>query len=104
MKTNSNKFCRLKSNNLHPFVTLLSIHVGVIPLLLIPHLQIITARKGSLGQGNIFTGMCLSTRGGACSDGGACSRGCLVETPRTATAVGSTHPTGMHSCYFDGFL
>ena len=30
-------------------------------------------------------------------------RGCLVEIPsprpRTATAVGVTHPTGMHSCY-----
>ena len=25
--------------------------------------------------------------------------GCLVETPQTATAVGSTHPTRMHSCY-----
>ena len=26
-------------------------------------------------------------------------RGCLVErSPRTATAVGGTHPTGMHSC------
>ena len=24
--------------------------------------------------------------------------GCLVETPRTATAAGGTHPTGMHSC------
>ena len=28
----------------------------------------------------------------------ACSRGCLVETPPTATAAGGTHPTGMHSC------
>ena len=25
--------------------------------------------------------------------------GGLVETPRTATAAGGTHPTGMHSCY-----
>ena len=25
--------------------------------------------------------------------------GCLVETPPTATAVGGTHPTGMHSCF-----
>ena len=43
---------------------------------------------------------------------GVCSRGCLVlggagpggvclvETPRTATAAGGTHPTGMHSCCF----
>ena len=98
----------------------------------------ITARKQSLGQGDMFTGVCLSTGGclvpwgwGAWSRGvpapgglvprGACSRGvwsggvpgpgevpawggglvwegCLVETPRTATAAGGTHPTGMHSC------
>ena len=25
--------------------------------------------------------------------------GCLVETPPTATSVGGTHPTGMHSCF-----
>ena len=30
---------------------------------------VITARKRSLGQGNMFTGVCLST-GGACSKGG----------------------------------
>ena len=30
--------------------------------------------------------------------GGACSGGCLVEIPRTVTAAGGTHPTGMHSC------
>ena len=23
---------------------------------------------------------------------------CLMETPRTVTAAGGTHPTGMHSC------
>ena len=29
------------------------------------------------------------------------SGGCLVEkTPRTATAAGGTHPTGMHSCLY----
>ena len=36
---------------------------------------------------------------------GACSRGVpalgvCVETPMMATAAGSTHPTGMHSCYY----
>ena len=33
--------------------------------------------------------------------GGTWSRGmCLVETqPQTATALGGTHPTGMHYCY-----
>ena len=29
----------------------------------------------------------------------ALGRGCLVETLRTATAAGGTHPTGMHSCF-----
>ena len=47
-------------------------------------------------------------RGGACSGGsgprgvpapvGSGPGGCLVETPRKATAAGGTHPTGMHSC------
>ena len=44
--------------------------------------------------------------------GGVCSWGCLVpgsvpgprgmpgaDPPRMATAVGGTHPTGMHSCF-----
>ena len=95
-----------------------------------------TARKRSLGQGYMFTGVCLSTgrgclvraEGGAWSRGDAWSRGgagpreggawswgggawsggvwyggCLVETPQTATAVGSTHPTGMHSCFLSYF-
>ena len=88
-----------------------------------------TARKRSLGQGNIFTPVCHSVHGrgvvsqhalqvvsqhalqwgGAWSRGGAWSGGsaprgmsapggCLVETPRTASAAGGTHPTGMHSC------
>ena len=50
----------------------------------------------------MFTGVCLSTRGGAWSGG------CLVPgvvpggdpLPRTDTAAGGTHPTGMHSCLF----
>ena len=91
-------------------------------------IAVITTRKRSLGQGNMFTGMCLSTGavGGAWSrgvhgpggvgawyrgvcmvPGGAWSRGegvhgpggCMVETPPTATAEGGTHPTGMHSCF-----
>ena len=81
--------------------------------------RIFTARKRSLGQGNMFTGVYLSTGGclvlrgrgrGAWSwgflvPGVPGSRwGCLVpgglvlETPGTATAAGGTHPTGMHSC------
>ena len=39
--------------------------------------QIFTARKRSLGQGNMFTGMCLST-GQVPGQRGACSRGCLL--------------------------
>ena len=30
--------------------------------------------------------------------GGLVPGGCLVETPRMATAAGGTHSTGMHSC------
>ena len=37
-------------------------------------------------------GMCLVRQGGAWSQG-VCFGGCLVETPRTATAAGGTHPT-----------
>ena len=106
---------------------------------------IFTARKRSLGQGNIFTPVCHSVHGGGgwypsmhcrwypsmpcrrgvlsqhalqvvsqhalqqgvcypripCNRGGmrcAPGGGCLVDPPRTATAVGGTHPTGMHSC------
>ena len=29
--------------------------------------------------------------------------GCLVETPQMATAAGSAHPTGMHSCIVTSF-
>ena len=47
----------------------------------------------------LFGGGCLVL--GGLVPGGSCSgRGvCLVETPRTATAAGGTHPTRMHSCY-----
>ena len=50
--------------------------------------------------------------GGACSQGRFCSRGVCSwggsapeggsggDPPRTATAVGGTHPTGMHSCFY----
>ena len=38
--------------------------------------------------------------GGAWSWGAPGPVGCLVETPRTATAEGGTHPTGMHSCLY----
>ena len=75
-----------------------------------------------LGQGNIFTSVCqeFCSRGvcswgcllpGGCLvwgdlvPGGACSMGVPAprggawwRPPRTATAAGGTHPTGMHSC------
>ena len=41
-------------------------------------------------------------RGGALDKGGW-SRGC-GDPPPTATAAGSTHPTGMHSCFVNLFL
>ena len=71
---------------------------------------LITARKRSLGQGNMFTGVCLSTGVGACSWGGYMVQGVHAPggvhdpggglpggDPSTATAAGGTHPTGMHS-------
>ena len=42
---------------------------------------------GVPGTGGVCSGGCML-------QGCACSRGCLVETPRTTTAAGSTHPTG----------
>ena len=86
---------------------------------------IFTARKRSLGQGNIFIGVCQefcsqwggSSWGSASSQGGcflpeglpppgggASSGGCFLRggawwrLPGTATAAGGMHPTGMHSC------
>ena len=63
-------------------------------------LCIITARKQSLGQGNIFTSVCreFCLRGGACSGGGLVRGGAWWRPPPTATAAGGTHPTGMHYC------
>ena len=79
------------------------------------------ARKRSLGQGNIFTGVCQTF----CPEEGRGEKGVwwkrgLVDTPplppdpdadpppdpeadtplpvETATGAGGTHPTGMHSC------
>ena len=88
---------------------------------------IFTARKQSLGQGNIFTPVCHSVhRGGVPGPGGCFVPGCTcswgvpgpwgvcllprgVPGPRgmpggdpplrTATVAGGTHPTGKHSCW-----
>ena len=82
---------------------------------------IFTARKRSLGQGNIFIGVCQEfCSQGVCLLLGECflpGRGCFLpqglpsqggvlppggvpggDPPGTATAAGGTHPTGMHSC------
>ena len=70
----------------------------------------ITARKRSLGQGNKFTGVCLSTGEGVSnfSEGGRFlqffggSSNFLGGSPnffsKRGQRVGGTHPTGMHSC------
>ena len=78
------------------------------------HERIIIARKPSLGQGNIFTSMCqeFCSEGGCLVPGlggllpgvpgpvrGVCSQGGAWWRPPMATAAGSTHPTGMHSCF-----
>ena len=65
-------------------------------------------RGGGGPQGESGLGGCLAL-GGACSGGvglvwGVWSWGCVPGPggasgdPRTATAAGGTHPTGMHSC------
>ena len=67
-----------------------------------------TARKRSLGQGNIFRRVCQEfcpQWGGVWSRGvpglgGVWSRGGGGDPPRTATASGGTHPTGIHSCIY----
>ena len=43
-------------------------------------------------------GWCLVR--GMPGSGGSGPGGFLMETPRTDTAAGGTHPTGMHSCLY----
>ena len=56
---------------------------------------------GCLVGGCLFPGGCL-VPGGSDPGGVPGSRRGLVEnpSPRTATAAGGTHPTGMHSCLY----
>ena len=57
---------------------------------------LITARKRSLGQGNIFTSVCHSF----CPGGGSASGGWQTPLPiGYGQRAGGTHPTGVHSCY-----
>ena len=56
---------------------------------------------GVHGRGHVWKGgyvwrVCVCK--GACVAGGVHGRGACV-TGKTAIAVGSTHPTGMHSCF-----
>ena len=68
-----------------------------------------------LRQGYVFTGVCDSVhrrgrawgwgyawQGGACMSLGHVWQGACVAG-ETATAVGGTHPTGMHSCIYSIF-
>ena len=57
----------------------------------------------------MFTPVCHSVHRGGLVPGGGWSlgEGAWWRPPRTATAAGGTHPTGMHSClslYFITFL
>ena len=60
---------------------------------------ILSTREGCLVRGGAWS-RGVSAPGGAWSLGGVCSWGGLPsgDPPRTATAAGGTHPTGMHSC------
>ena len=89
------------------------------------HRLIVTARKWRLGQGNVFTGVCLSTEGGWLHSmhhrshdqgGGSASRGVGLhgglrpggwanplprdtwDTTGYGQQAGGTHPTGINSC------
>ena len=60
--------------------------------------SIVTARKRSLAQGNVFTSVCHFIHW---RDVGLCHRDPLDRDPihlMAATVAGGTHPTGMHSC------
>ena len=76
--------------------------------------HIITARKQSLEQGNVFTPVCHSVGGGlhpgVSASRGVCIRGFYIQrgldrppTPADTTGygqrAGGTHPIGMHSSF-----
>ena len=72
------------------------------------HRSIFTARKRSLGQGNMFTGVCLSTGGvpdqvhppGADTPLSRHPQPSAEHAGRYGQRAGGTHPTGMQSCPF----
>ena len=63
--------------------------------------KIIIARKQSLGQGNVFTGV-YPPRGsakGSVYRGGSASRGLGRNPPTRTTKAGGANPTEMFSCF-----
>ena len=63
---------------------------------------LVTTRKRSLGQGNIFTPVILSTGGGGVgryTPGTRYTPLRAVHAGRYGQQAGGTHPTGMHSCF-----
>ena len=88
-----------KTNKVYRFCNLISEDVFLLLILMV----LVTVCKRSLGQGNMFTGVCLPTGvvpgpGGCLALGGPGLGGAWWRPPQTATAVGGMHPTGMHSC------
>ena len=59
---------------------------------------IITAHKRSLGQGNTFTGVCLTHPPGQTPPGHT-PQGRQPPSVEMTIEADGTHPTGMHSCY-----
>ena len=51
---------------------------------------------GMHGRGDVWRGTCVA---GGMHGRGACMAGGACVARETATAVGSMHPTGMHSCF-----
>ena len=79
--------------------------------------SIFTARKWSLGQGNVFTPVCHSVHRGCVSQHswgrpplqGRHALPRQTPPPHSDTTwysqqVGGTHPTGMHTCLFSEYL
>ena len=82
---------------------------------------LVTARKRSFGQGNVFTpsvcsqgegvclqmgegeGVCLQGERGLTGKGGLPTEGGVGQTPRNQKS-GRTHPTGMIYCYVKYFF
>ena len=87
-----------RRQSLHGTIT----HTANQQLTLSNRLVIFTARKRSLGQGNIFSSVCQEF----CSQGGVCLSECWDTTPlravhagRYGQQAGGMHPTGMQSCF-----